>query len=134
MISPVIHFSGNCLEAIHLYEDAFQVTHKEVLFYRDAPENSGMTITHEMVDLVMHSTLTMCGTTFNMSDAMDDLSAGNMVCFNVFMDSEDALQHAYNRLSKDGHVIQEMGPQFFSKLYTVVVDRYGIRWQMMVNE
>lgn len=133
MIVPVIHFSGNCLEAIQLYERAFPITHKEIMLYKDAPGNSGMTISPEMVDLVMHSTLTLCGTTFNMSDSMEDVSAGNRVCFNVFLDSEEELQHAYDLLSRDGKVIQEIGPQFFSKLYTVVVDRYGIRWQMMVN-
>ncbi|WP_187355406.1 VOC family protein [Paenibacillus tengchongensis] len=132
MISPVIHFSGNCLEAIRLYEKAFNVSNKQVTLYKDAPDNHGMDITNDMFDLVMHSTITLCGTKFNMSDVMENKTAGNMVCFNVFLDSEDELQNAFEVLSNDGKVIQKVGPQFFSKLYTVIIDRFGIRWQIVL--
>lgn len=132
MISPVIHFSGNCLEAIGLYEKAFKVANKQVTLYKDAPDNHGMDITNDMFDLVMHSTITLCGTQFNMSDVMENKTAGNMVCFNVFLDSEDEFLNAFEVLSNDGKVIQEVGPQFFSKLYTVIIDRFGIRWQMIL--
>lgn len=131
MISPVIHFSGNCLEAIRLYEKAFNSTEKQVIFYREAPYNSGMNITKDMLDLVMHSTITLCGSKFNMSDTTDNLNVGDMVCFNVFMDTETEVMHAYEVLSCDGEIIQEIGPQFFSKLYAVVVERFGVRWQLM---
>lgn len=131
MISPVIHFSGNCLEAIILYEQAFNSTDKQVSFYREAPYNNGMNITKDMLDLVMHSTITLSGTKFNMSDTTHDLNVGDMVCFNVFMDTEAEVINAYEVLSHDGEIVQEIGPQFFSKLYAVVVDRFGIRWQLM---
>lgn len=133
MISPVIHFSGKCLEAIRLYEKAFNITEKQVSFYRDAPYDNGMNITKDMLDLVMHSTITLCGTKFNMSDTTEYLNVGDMVCFNVFMDTEDEVKNAYEVLSYDGEIIQEIGPQFFSKLYAVVVDRFGIRWQLMYS-
>lgn len=134
MITPVIHFPGTCLEAIHLYEKAFCASGTEILFYKDAPEDSGMVVTRENAELVMHATLTLCGTRFNMSDAMEELRAGSMVCFNVFMDSEEGFRHAFDILSRNGKVLQEIGAQFFSKLYTVIVDQYGIRWQIMLSE
>lgn len=134
MITTVIHFPGTCLEAIHLYENAFRASGTEILFYKDAPEGSGMVVTRENAELVMHATLTLCGTRFNMSDALEELRAGSMVCFNVFMDSEEEVRHAFDILSRSGKVLQEIGARFFSKLYTVIVDQYGIRWQIMLSE
>ncbi|ETT30113.1 VOC family protein [Paenibacillus sp. FSL P4-0338] len=132
MITPFIHFPGKCVEAIQLYERAFKVTDKQVMLFQEAPDNSGMTITSEMSNLVMHSTLTICGTMFNMSDTVDTHDAGNMLGFNVRMDSEAEFYKAFDVLSKEGEVLQEIGPQFFSKLYTVLVDPFGIRWQIIL--
>jgi PhnB protein len=134
LITPVIHFPGTCLEAIRLYEQAFRASDTEILLYKDAPEDSGMVVTRENAELVMHATLVLRGTRFNMSEAMEDLCAGNMVCFNVFMDSEEEFRHAFDILSRNGKVLQEIGAQFFSKLYIVIVDQYGIRWQIMLSE
>ena len=86
MISPTIHFPGNCNEAIAYYEKVFKVTEKRVNFYRDAPPNSGMTITEDMLDLVMHASIIICGTKFNCSDTQEKVVAGNMILFNVFME------------------------------------------------
>ncbi|MEK3903585.1 VOC family protein [Paenibacillus sp. FSL R7-0179] len=132
MITPFIHFPGKCVEAIQLYERAFKVTDKQVMLFQEAPDNSGMTITSEMSNLVLHATLTICGTIFNMSDTVDTHDAGNMLGFNVMMDSEAEFYTAFDVLSKEGEVLQEIGPQFFSKLYAVLADSFGIRWQIIL--
>jgi PhnB protein len=132
MISPTIHFPGNCNEAIVYYEKAFKVTQKQVSFYRDAPSNSGMTITEDMLDLVMHASLTICGTEFNCSDTQEKVVVGNMILFNVFMETEDEVRNAFETLKIDGDVIIDLGPQFFSKLYGSVVDKFGIKWQLIL--
>lgn len=132
MISPVIHFNGNCSEAIKLYEQAFSVSFKDIHYYKDAPENNSMAITEDMLNLVMHSTIEMCGTRFNMSDVSEDVITGDMVCFNVFVKSESEILRAYDELKKEGNIVQDIGPQFFARLYTVVIDKFGIRWQVML--
>ncbi|WP_157950026.1 VOC family protein [Vallitalea okinawensis] len=131
MISPTIHFPGNCNEAIAFYEKVFNVTHKKVEFYRDAPSNSGFTLTDDMKDLVMHSSMTICGTPFNFSDTQEKTIAGNMICFNVFFQTVDEVCNAFNKLEEDGNVIVELGPQFFSDMYGSVVDKFGIKWQLI---
>jgi PhnB protein len=131
MISPTIHFPGNCNEAIAYYEKVFKVTEKQVSFYRDAPPNSGMTITEDMLDLVMHASITIRGTKFNCSDTQEKIVAGNMILFNVFMETEDEVRNAFEILKIDGNVIIDLGPQFFSKLYGSVVDKFGIKWQLI---
>jgi PhnB protein len=132
MVVPTIHFAGNCKEAINFYENAFKITEKEILYYKDAPQNSKMIITKKMLNSVMHASITICGTKFNCSDNFDNLIQGNMILFNVMMDSEEDVTHAFKQLSIDGKIVVELGPQFFSKLYGSVIDKFGVKWQIMV--
>ncbi len=131
MISPAIHLPGTCSEAIRFYEEAFHATDIHIDYYRDAPADSGMTITEDMLGLVMHASVTICGTPVNFSDAMDPLIAGNMICLNVFFDDADGVCHAYEKLKEGGKVAVELGPQFFSPMYGSVEDKYGIKWQLI---
>jgi PhnB protein len=131
MIVPTLHFPSTCHEAITFYEEVFTMTEKNVTYYRDAPPNSGMTITKDMMDLVMHASITICGTKFNCSDSQGDVVPGNMILFNVFMESEDEVCQAFEKLKVGGEVVVDLGPQFFSKMYGSVVDRFGIKWQLI---
>lgn len=131
MIVPTINFPGTCHEAITFYETVFHMTEKTVTYYRDAPPNSGMTITEDMLDRVMHASITMCRTKFNCSDSQSGVVPGNMILFNVFMESEDEVRATFEKLTIDGEVVVALGPQFFSKMYGSVVDRFGIKWQLI---
>ena len=131
MISPAIHFNGTCLKAMHFYEDVFGGTDKEIAFYRDAPSNSDFTVTPDMMDWVMHASMTVSGTSFNFSDTDEEVLLGNAICFNTFMESEEDVAAAYEKLKVGGQVLVELGPQFFSKMYASVIDEFGVRWQLI---
>lgn len=131
MISPTIKFPGNCIEAINFYENVFDSTDKQVDFFRNAPSNPGFPVTEDNKDLVMHASMTICGTVFNFSDSQEKTIAGNMICFNVFLQSPDEVCNAFKKLKDGGSVIVDLGPQFFSKMYCSVVDQFGIKWQLI---
>ncbi len=131
MISPALHFPGTCEEAINLYERVFAATDKQIQYYRDAPPNPGFEVTEGMANQVMHASLTICGTPVNFSDSTEPTFAGNMICLNVFFDSADGVRRAWEGLKDGGTVVVELGPQFFSPLYAAVVDRFGIKWQLI---
>jgi len=132
MISPAIHLPGNCAEAISLYQKAFNMTVNSIEYYRDAPPDSGITISDDVQNKVMHSELTICGSRVNMSDSNpDELTIGNMIILNVFLDSGDDVCKAFDILKDGGKVFVELGPQFFSSMYGSVEDRFGIRWQLI---
>jgi PhnB protein len=79
----------------------------------------------------MHASLTICGTQVNMSDSMDPIIAGNMICLNVFFNSAEEVCHSYHLLKESGKVIVELGPQFFSLMYGSIEDCYGVKWQLI---
>lgn len=132
MISPAIHFNGNCKEAIKFYEYVFDATDINIDYFRDAPPSPGFTVTEDMKDLVMHSSINICGTFVNMSDSQDLIIPGNMICLNVFFQTADEVCLAYEKLKEGGKVIVELGPQFFSKMYGSIEDKFGIKWQLIV--
>lgn len=73
-----------------------------------------MNITENMLNSVMHASITICGTKFNCSDNFDSLIMGNMILFNVMMDSKEEVIHAFKELSFQGKVEIDLAPQFFS--------------------
>jgi len=132
MIAPAIHFPGNCAEAIALYQKAFNVTINSIDYYRDASPDSGMTISKDEHNKVMHADLTICGSRVNMSDGNpNEIIPGNIIVLNVFFDSGDDVRKAFNILKENGKIYVELGPQFFSAMYGSVEDRFGIRWQLI---
>lgn len=132
MISPAIHFSGGvCKEAIDFYERVFKGTNKFIDYDKDAPVGSGITVSEDTMDYVMHAGLTICGTQVNFSDTNEEVSSGNMMCLNVFFKSKDEVSEAFEGLKKDGEIVVELGPQFFSPMYGSIVDKYGVKWQLI---
>lgn len=132
MIAPAIHFPGNCTEAIALYQKAFNITVNSIDYFRNAPPDSGMTISEDEQNKVMHAELTICGSRVNMSDSNpNEIIAGNIIVLNVFLDSGDDVCKAFHVLKENGKIFVELGPQFFSSMYGSVEDRFGIRWQLI---
>lgn len=132
MIVPAVHFPGNCKEAIAFYQEVFQAAVHCMDFYRDAPSDWKFAASGDTRELVMHAELTLCGTRVNMSDMQEQAIAGNMICLNVFYESADEVCRAYELLQQGGgKVVVELGPQFFSPMYGSVVDRFGLRWQLI---
>ena len=132
MISPAIHLPGTCAEAISLYQRAFDVTINSIDYYRDAPSDSGMVVTENEQNKIMHSELTISGSRVNMSDSSpNDIVMGNMIILNVFFDSGDDVYKAFHILKEGGKVFVELGSQFFSPMYGSVEDRFGVRWQLI---
>lgn len=133
MISPALHFPGNCAEAMRFYQEVFHATDIHIEYYRDAPPDPGFPVSEDMKDLVMHAGMTICGTNFNMSDTTDAVVAGNMIVFNVFLGSADEVCRAFDMLKEGGKIFVELGAQFFSPMYGSVEDRFGVRWQLITS-
>lgn len=131
MIVPTIHFSGECEEALLFYEDVFDATDKNISYYREAPTNSSIAVTQDTKDYVLHSSMSIRGTKFNFSDSSEDIIAGNMFCFNIFYDSIEEVKSAFHKLKIGGDVIVELGPQFFSDMYGSIIDKFGVKWQLI---
>lgn len=133
MLSPAIHFNGYCAEAIELYKKAFDAKVINIDYYEQAPEGSGLYELARMHGKIMHSNLMIYDSLVNMSDSDEPVSVGSAICLNVFVPDAADVKRAYEALREEGSVAVDLGPQFFSPMYAAVLDKFGIRWQIIVQ-
>ena len=132
MITPCIHFQGNCNEAIDFYKDALAAKVKGINYAKDAPPNSGM---DELPpNFVMHSDVVICGTSFSLTDGAEKPITGESFSFLITYETEDEVKAAYDKLIVGGKVVEALAPVFWSDLYGYVIDRFGVNWQVMVQD
>ena len=132
MLIPNIHFPGTCSEAIVFYKEVLGATVKEVAYARNAPPDSGM---NELPpDFVMHSELTIFGTTVYMTDGAKKQGTSENYSFAVLVDTADEVTAIFNKLADGGKVIEAPAQQFWAAFYGFVEDRFGVGWQITTKD
>lgn len=135
-VQAYLYFDGNCREAVFFYAEVFGSPAPQIMSYGDAPPNPAFPLDEKMKKRVLHAELEVQGGKILFSDVSG--SGGFLVGNNVtlYLGSKNAheLTGWYGKLKEGGTVDMELGPQFFSKLYGFVWDRFGIGWQLGLTE
>lgn len=135
-VQVYINFNGNCREAVEYYGKIFE-TEPEILLFSDIPADGNFSITDDIKDLVAHSTLQIDGSEVMLSDIPPGMEfmQGNSVGVMVNTKNKELIKKAFNKFKSEGTVSMELEPTFWSELYGVVKDKYGIEWQFnYINE
>lgn len=133
MLLPSLHFSGQCAQAIALYEKAFGAQVKSITYYKDAPLQPGM-CTPQNQDLVMHCEMVITQCPVTMCDVPEESVPGNLYVLLVTVDTAAEATTAFDQLAQGGKVFTPLGPQFWSPLYGDLEDQFGVHWQIMCGE
>jgi len=131
MLITTVHFSGNCNEAISFYKEALGAEVKEIAYFKDAPEDSGLEPGSLPPDFVMHSFLSIEGALLSMTDGSETKPSGTNFTFLLTKDTTDEVSALFHKLLEGGTVVQELAPVFWASLYGMVEDRFGVTWQIM---
>lgn len=131
MIVPFINFTGQAGDAIALYETVFDVQNKKIFYYRDMPADMKPHFPPETDNYVMHSEMTINGTTVWIGDSMQPVTSGDMVSLSVPLNSADEVRLVFNKLKEGGVVLMELEPTFYSPLFGTVKDRFGVIWHLI---
>ena len=131
MITPCIHFQGNCDEAIKFYHEALGAEIKDINYAKDAPPDSGMDSLPP--NFVMHSEIVICGMNFSLTDGSETPITGEHVSFLITYDTAVKVKEAFEKLADGGSVVEPLAKVFWSELYGYVIDRFGVNWQVMVS-
>lgn len=134
-ISPYLMFSGNCIEAIALYEKAFSVK-AHTLRYKDAPADSGHQPPPGTEDFVMHSQFELGGETMMFCDTPPDypMTVGQNIAVMVEFDNEATLKAAFDVLKEGGEVAMEPQKTFWSECFGSLTDKFKINWNLSIVE
>ena len=135
-IHPYLNFNENTKEAIFFYKDVFEAGDPEIMYFKDIPPDDEYPVTDDTENLVMHASLDIDGSTLMFSDATNDNPVkfdGNITLFFNTKD-RNLLERVYGKLIDGGNADMELQETFWSKAYGYVIDRYGVGWQLNLDE
>ena len=132
MLTTAIHFAGNCNEAISFYKEVMGAEVKSINYFKDAPKDHGMEALAP--DFVMHSEVLISGSVVHMTDGAERDPSTENFSLMITKDTIDEVSELYQKLLVDGRVIVELAPAFWASMYGMVIDRFGVCWQIMTAE
>lgn len=126
-----VNFNGNCREAVEFYAKVFKTKKPEFMTFGDMPPDPEMVLDEKDKKLVMYADLTIHGTTVMFSDTPTGMPFvnGNNIALTVVAKDEDEIRRLYHELGVGGEVDMELQETFWSNLYGMVTDKFGISWQ-----
>ncbi len=128
-IRPYLSFKGECNEAIALYSRAFNTVVIDMMRYGDVP--GGPPVPEDKKGQVLQATLRFGDNFIRMSDSFGDLNDAVSERVAIAVEcSEDEVRLAFSVLSEQGKVDMPLQKTFFSPCYGIVVDKYGVMWNL----
>lgn len=132
MITPYFNINDmKANEAVEFYKKAFNGEIKQLTKVKDAPGNAPFKVTSENENAVLHAMIQFWGDNiFFLSDGHHNLTIGDNIRMTIVNKNKEELSQAYNILKEDAEIEQEPEETFFAEYFTVLKDKYGIRWQL----
>ena len=124
-----VHFAGDCAEAFAMYEKTFDSKITMTLKYGQAP--GGMPVPEGMADKVMHTSMTVGTINLMGCDApdCDKKGRGGFEISLTVTDSAEA-KRLFDALSAGGDVTMPLTPTFWSPLFGMCTDKFGVGWMV----
>ena len=130
-IQPYLFFEGRCEEAIAFYRSALGAEVMMLVHYKDSPEPD----TNHSIDKdkVMHASLRIGETTVLVSDGRCK-EAPNFQGFALYLAMADQAEaeKRFTALADGGQVMMPLAKTFWSPLFGMVTDRFGVLWMFDV--
>lgn len=132
-LTPYLFYGGRAQEALEYYRSALGAETSMVMRFNESPEPvpEGM-LAPEWGDKVMHAGITVGGQPLFLSDGMRPGSTFDSVMLALEVEDEGQARRYFDALAADGQVVMPLGPTFWSPLYGMVTDKFGVGWMIML--
>lgn len=132
---PYITLDGNAAEAIEFYQKVFAGTNRGVMHYGDAP-NPEHPLPEEARNRVLHAELEIEGNLLYFSDTFpgSSVTLGDQLSIAVVFEEEPRIKAVYASLIDGGQALMELQKTFWSPGYAMVRDRFGVTWQLNLQD
>jgi PhnB protein len=126
-----LHFDGTCAEAFAFYAKTFNSKILMTMTYGQGP--AGSPVPPDMSDKVMHTSLPVGSITLMGCDAPRDRSKP-LGGFQISLaDSDEAeVKRLYAALSEGGSTQMPLMPTFWSPLFGMCTDKFGVAWMVSI--
>ncbi|MBE5766389.1 MAG: VOC family protein [Clostridiales bacterium] len=135
-ITPNFNFSGNCYEAIQLYQRAFDARIHTLIRNRDAVwDEATAKMTEAEKELVYHAEVFIGEARIMMSDNPDlPLQPVLALSLTVTMDTKEEVMRAFEVMQDGGNIIYPPQATAYSSCFVSLTDRFGFRWVIMTEQ
>lgn len=133
-LNPYLFFGGRCQEALDFYREAVGAKVGMVMRFSDSPDPvpEGM-LAKGFEDKVMHSEFEVGGVNVLASDGCNEGDGGfHGFSLALTTPTEAEAHRAFDALAAGGKVGMPLQKVFWSPLYGMVTDRFGLQWMVMV--
>jgi PhnB protein len=131
VLNPYLNFRDETREAMEFYRGVFggelrMMTFKEYQASEDPSED----------DKIMHAQLEADGIMFMAADTPKSMEYQPGTNFNMSLSGEDeaVLRGYFEKLQDGGNVIMPLEKAPWGDTFGMLVDRYGVRWLVNVNQ
>jgi len=124
-------FSGKCREAFAFYEKTFNTKVQFTMTFGEAPE--GVPVPPDGKDLILHTSMPFGGITLMGCDAPKggEATLGGFQ-ISVSDPSSDEVERLFDELKEGGSGQMPIGPTFWSPLFGMCTDKFGVAWMVSV--
>jgi PhnB protein len=130
-VEPYLFFEGRCEEALEFYRRALGAEVTALLRFKESPDPN--MCQPGLEDKVMHATVRIGNTTIMVSDGM---SSGNLAfqgfSLSLSLTDKAEAERLFTALSDGGQVQMPLAETFWSPLFGMVADRFGVSWMILV--
>ncbi len=132
-LAPYLFFAGRCDEALEFYKHALGATVAMLMRFNESPDATpeGM-LQKGFENKVMHATVQIGKLTVMCSDGCNDKSTFDGFRLALSLSSEDSCTGVFNSLAEGGKIDMPLSKTFWSPLYGMVTDKFGVGWMVMV--
>jgi PhnB protein len=121
-------FNGECRSALEFYAQVFNQKTDQVMTFGQNPEGSA----EADKDKIMYACIPIhgCNVMFSDCSSGSEFIKGNNISLTVGLKDEAEIKKIFNKLAEGGEIGMDLGKTFFSELFGVVTDKFGINWQI----
>lgn len=133
-IEPYLFLNGRADEAIAFYQDALGAEVAMRMTFGDSPEPSPMPLPTGWDRKVMHAALKVGDMHLMLSDAdCTDEAEFRGFRLSLTLDGEAAARRAFDKLAEGGSVQMPLAKTFWSPLFGMLEDKFGIGWMIGID-
>ena len=139
-VQPYLFFEGRCEEALDFYRDKLGATVDHLMRFKDNPEPGaggdgcagGPPPDGEKV---MHASFRIGGAALMASDGMASGKPNFQgISMSLIVPTEAEGRRLFEALAGGGQVQVPLGKTFFSPLFGMVADRFGVPWMVVTED
>ena len=128
-----INFDGNCREAVEFYARVFKSQVGNLMTYGEAPPAPNYSVPEADKERIIYAGVPIGNIVVMFSDVPtgSEFIAGNNISPTISTDNKDEVARIFNELKAGGQVYMELQPTFFSELFGMTKDKFGVIWQIL---